>query len=80
MTDTIDWLFPGSIPTGPISGNPRLKAIAEKYKLKINYYPVDLASVYARTMGGIKLQLRSGRSGKTTGCWRCSDFAICWGC
>jgi 2-hydroxychromene-2-carboxylate isomerase len=39
-------------------GNPRLKAMAEKYKLKINYYPVDLASVYART-GGIKLQLRS---------------------
>jgi 2-hydroxychromene-2-carboxylate isomerase len=39
-------------------GNPRLKAMAEKYKLRINYYPVDLASVYART-GGIKLQLRS---------------------
>jgi len=39
-------------------GNPRLKAMAERHHLKINYYPVDLASVYART-GGIKLQLRS---------------------
>jgi len=39
-------------------GNPRLKAMAGRYKLKINYYPIDLASVYART-GGVKLQLRS---------------------
>jgi 2-hydroxychromene-2-carboxylate isomerase len=39
-------------------GNPRLKEMAERYGLKINYYPVDITSVYART-GGIKLQLRS---------------------
>jgi len=39
-------------------GNPRLKAMAEKHGLTVNYFPVDLATVYART-GGIKLALRS---------------------
>ncbi|MFG1464002.1 2-hydroxychromene-2-carboxylate isomerase [Xanthobacter sp. DSM 24535] len=39
-------------------GNPRLKAMAERYALPVNYYPVDIGSVYART-GGIKLPLRS---------------------
>lgn len=39
-------------------GNPRLKAMGERYGLPINYYPVDIGAVYART-GGIKLPLRS---------------------
>lgn len=39
-------------------GNPRLKAMSERYGLTVNYYPVDIGSVYART-GGIKLPLRS---------------------
>ncbi|MEP9352587.1 2-hydroxychromene-2-carboxylate isomerase [Xanthobacter sp. KR7-65] len=39
-------------------GNPRLKAMSERYGLPVNYYPVDIGSVYART-GGIKLPLRS---------------------
>jgi 2-hydroxychromene-2-carboxylate isomerase len=57
MTDTIDYYF-WINSDWAYFGNPRLKAMAERYKLKINYYPVDLGSVYART-GGIKLQLRS---------------------
>lgn len=57
MSDAIDYYF-WINSDWAYFGNPRLKAMAEKYKLKINYYPVDLASVYART-GGIKLQLRS---------------------
>ena len=39
-------------------GNPRLKEMAEKNGLTINYFPVDLAKVYACT-GGIKLAQRS---------------------
>ncbi|MFG1426308.1 2-hydroxychromene-2-carboxylate isomerase [Roseixanthobacter glucoisosaccharinicivorans] len=39
-------------------GNPRLKDMAERYGLPVNYYPVDIGAVYART-GGIKLPLRS---------------------
>jgi 2-hydroxychromene-2-carboxylate isomerase len=39
-------------------GNPRLKSMAARHGLTINYYPVDITAVYART-GGIKLQLRS---------------------
>lgn len=39
-------------------GNPRLKAMGERYGLTVNYYPVDIGSVYART-GGIKLPLRA---------------------
>jgi len=57
MTDTIDYYF-WINSDWAYFGNPRLKAMSERYGLKINYYPVDLASVYART-GGIKLQLRS---------------------
>jgi len=57
MTDTIDY-YTWIQSDWAYFGNPRLKAIAERYQLKINYYPVDLGSVYART-GGIKLQLRS---------------------
>jgi 2-hydroxychromene-2-carboxylate isomerase len=57
MSDAIDYYF-WINSDWAYFGNPRLKALADKYKLKINYYPVDLASVYART-GGIKLQLRS---------------------
>jgi 2-hydroxychromene-2-carboxylate isomerase len=57
MNDAIDYYF-WINSDWAYFGNPRLKAMAEKYKLGINYYPVDLASVYART-GGIKLQLRS---------------------
>jgi 2-hydroxychromene-2-carboxylate isomerase len=57
MSDAIDYYF-WINSDWAYFGNPRLKAMADKYKLKINYYPVDLASVYART-GGIKLQLRS---------------------
>jgi 2-hydroxychromene-2-carboxylate isomerase len=57
MSDVIDYYF-WINSDWAYFGNPRLKAMAERYKLKINYYPVDLASVYART-GGIKLQLRS---------------------
>jgi 2-hydroxychromene-2-carboxylate isomerase len=57
MSDAIDYYF-WINSDWAYFGNPRLKAMAEKYKLRINYYPVDLASVYART-GGIKLQLRS---------------------
>jgi len=57
MTDTIDYYF-WINSDWAYFGNPRLKAMAERYKLTINYYPVDLGSVYART-GGIKLQLRS---------------------
>jgi 2-hydroxychromene-2-carboxylate isomerase len=57
MTDTIDYYF-WINSDWAYFGNPRLKAMAERYKLKVNYYPVDLGSVYART-GGIKLQLRS---------------------
>jgi 2-hydroxychromene-2-carboxylate isomerase len=57
MSDAIDYYF-WINSDWAYFGNPRLKAMAEKYRLKINYYPVDLASVYART-GGIKLQLRS---------------------
>jgi len=57
MTDAIDYYF-WINSDWAYFGNPRLKTIAEQYKLKINYYPVDLGSVYART-GGIKLQLRS---------------------
>jgi 2-hydroxychromene-2-carboxylate isomerase len=57
MTETIDYYF-WINSDWAYFGNPRLKAMAERYKLEINYYPVDLGSVYART-GGIKLQLRS---------------------
>jgi 2-hydroxychromene-2-carboxylate isomerase len=57
MTDTIDFYFWISSDWAYF-GNPRLKKMAERYNLTINYYPVDLASVYART-GGIKRQLRS---------------------
>jgi 2-hydroxychromene-2-carboxylate isomerase len=57
MTDTIDYYF-WIQSDWAYFGNPRLKKMAERYSLNINYYPVDLASVYART-GGIKLQLRS---------------------
>ena len=57
MTDEIDYYF-WINSDWAYFGNPRLKAMAERYGLKVNYYPVDLASVYART-GGIKLQLRS---------------------
>jgi 2-hydroxychromene-2-carboxylate isomerase len=57
MTDTIDYYF-WINSDWAYFGNPRLKKMAERYKLTINYYPVDLGSVYART-GGIKLQLRS---------------------
>src|SRR5882757_5795145 len=57
MSDAIDYYF-WINSDWAYFGNPRLKAMAEKYKLRINYYPVDLGSVYART-GGIKLQLRS---------------------
>ncbi|RYH33774.1 MAG: 2-hydroxychromene-2-carboxylate isomerase, partial [Alcaligenaceae bacterium] len=39
-------------------GGPRLEQIAERYELKVNHRPVDLATVYART-GGIKLPYRS---------------------
>ena len=39
-------------------GNPRLKEMAVSFGLTINYYPVDLATVYSRT-GGIKLKDRS---------------------
>jgi 2-hydroxychromene-2-carboxylate isomerase len=39
-------------------GGPRLKAMAERFGLKANHRPIDLATVYART-GGIKLQYRS---------------------
>jgi 2-hydroxychromene-2-carboxylate isomerase len=35
-----------------------MKAMAQRYNLKINYRPIDLTSVYMRT-GGLKLQLRS---------------------
>jgi 2-hydroxychromene-2-carboxylate isomerase len=57
MTDTIDYYF-WINSDWAYFGNPRLKKMAERYNLTINYYPVDLGSVYART-GGIKLQLRS---------------------
>ncbi len=57
MTESIDYYF-WINSDWAYFGNPRLKAMAERYKLKINYYPVDITAVYART-GGIKLQLRS---------------------
>jgi len=39
-------------------GNPRLKQISTRHGVRINYRPVDLVMVYART-GGIQLQHRS---------------------
>lgn len=39
-------------------GNPRLARMKERYGLQVNYFPVDLATVYART-GGLKLAIRS---------------------
>lgn len=39
-------------------GNPRLRAIQERFGMRIHHRPVDLVTVYART-GGIQLQLRS---------------------
>ncbi|MGJ7542381.1 2-hydroxychromene-2-carboxylate isomerase [Variovorax sp. LT1R16] len=39
-------------------GGPRLKALGERFQLKINHRPIDLETVYART-GGIKLPYRS---------------------
>ncbi len=39
-------------------GNPRLKTIAERHGLMINYYPIDFTTVFART-GGLKLPLRA---------------------
>jgi len=57
MDNVIDYYFWTSSDWAYF-GNPRLKEIARKYGLAINYFPVDLATVYART-GGIKLALRS---------------------
>ena len=37
---------------------PAPESMGERYGLPINYYPVDIGAVYART-GGIKLPLRS---------------------
>lgn len=39
-------------------GNPRLAALAEKYGLKIDHFPIDFTTVFDRT-GGLKLPLRS---------------------
>lgn len=55
--DTIDYYF-WINSDWAYFGNPRLKAMAERHGLKVNYYPVDITAVYART-GGIKLPLRS---------------------
>jgi 2-hydroxychromene-2-carboxylate isomerase len=57
MSETIDYYF-WINSDWAYFGNPRLKEMAQRYGLKINYYPVDITAVYART-GGIKLQLRS---------------------
>lgn len=61
MTDmqrkTIDYYFWTSSDWAYF-GNPRLKEMARRFSLTINYYPVDLATVYSRT-GGIKLKDRS---------------------
>lgn len=56
-TDAIDYYF-WINSDWAYFGNPRLKAMGERYGLPINYYPVDIGAVYART-GGIKLPLRS---------------------
>ncbi|MEP9378296.1 2-hydroxychromene-2-carboxylate isomerase [Aquabacter sp. CN5-332] len=57
MSESIDYYF-WINSDWAYFGNPRLKAMAERYGLKINYYPVDIGAVYART-GGIKLPLRA---------------------
>lgn len=57
MTDSIDafyWIH----SDWAYFGGPRLKATGERYGLKVNHRPVDLATVYSRT-GGIKLPYRS---------------------
>ena len=56
-TDAIDYYF-WINSDWAYFGNPRLKAMGERYGLPINYCPVDIGAVYART-GGIKLPLRS---------------------
>lgn len=57
MSESIDYYF-WINSDWAYFGNPRLKAMAERYGLTINYYPVDIGAVYART-GGIKLPLRA---------------------
>lgn len=56
-TDAIDYYF-WINSDWAYFGNPRLKAMGERHGLPINYYPVDIGAVYART-GGIKLPLRA---------------------
>lgn len=57
MNDTIDYYFWISSDWAWF-GNERLRDMARRYGLRINYYPVDMTSVYQRT-GGVKLDLRS---------------------
>lgn len=57
MIDTIDYYFWISSDWAWF-GNDRLRAMGQRYGLKINYRPVDMTEVYERT-GGIKLALRS---------------------
>ena len=52
MSESIDYYF-WINSDWAYFGNPRLKEMAQRYGLKINYYPVDITAVYART-GGIK--------------------------
>lgn len=56
-SDTIDFYFWMSSDWAWF-GNDRLLAMSRRHGLKINYYPIDLGIVYART-GGMKLALRS---------------------
>ena len=57
MTDTIDCYYWISSDWAYF-GNPRMKALADRYGLPIRYRPIDLATVYQRT-GGIPLRYRS---------------------